>query len=779
MRPCADPEEEARTAVRAVLGEAEKGVPLWRQAVFHPPRGGYAQLLMHQLERAGLAANGPRAINLGRCAAARALVGLLDLAGGSFERDRVAAWLAAAPLVTGRHGWPVPASRWDALSAAAGVVRGPDQWRLRLSHHAATRESDSQEAEALSEFVAELVENTRDPGRTWEQHAAWASRLLDTYVDPEAGSEPWPEEEIAALNQVRDTLVSLAELDDVSEGTDVTTFRSTLGTVLGRTELSDDSNDEGHFGDGVFVASFGAARGLLFDQVVVCGLADSMVPGTGGTDPLLREDVRVHDASGTLRTLASSHDELREELESALAAGTRRRVATLPRCDPRSGRALYPSRWLRELAPEDRKWRPVESFVAGVLDEAPVLSASDLELRALDRWVGCGGDVTDSPVAADDVRLESGLEAILSRRSSDFTRFDGLVGARAVSPFDPEAPVSATRFETYAHCPRRYLLERALRVSRRVLPEDLWRIEAVARGTLVHAILEDYVAERVTGGERSLERLLAIAGARLDEAEETGLVGKPLMWRMERAAILRELKRFHAEEGDLHPLSVELAFGGEDGESPPVSVVLDDGREVRFRGSADRVDLTPAGRLVVSDYKTGRQSGLAALVKDPLAGGTLLQLPLYAMAARERFAAGSHDPVHARYWLLSNERSAPCYHLVVTDEIEDRFRQVVGRIASGVEAGCFPGTPGAAIYDGRFENCRTCDFDSLCPPQRERQWNRKQSDPRLRPVIDLLRDELPERISGAVERGFVDPDQAVANELADAEGRVCARGERT
>ena len=95
-----------------------------------------------------------------------------------------------------------------------------------------------------------------------------------------------------------------------------------------------------------------------------------------------------------------------------------------------------------------------------------------------------------------------------------------------------------------------------------------------------------------------------------------------------------------------------------------------------------------------------------------MAAGKLLQLPLYAMAARDRF--GGERPVHARYWLLSGERSAPCFHLVVTDEVETRFRQVVGLIADGVEDGCFPGVPGAPS-NGRFANCTRCDFDDVCP----------------------------------------------------------------
>ena len=173
-----------------------------------------------------------------------------------------------------------------------------------------------------------------------------------------------------------------------------------------------------------------------------------------------------------------------------------------------------------------------------------------------------------------------------------------------------------------------------------------------------HAVLEEYLLERLAGVPRSLERLLEVADRHLDEAEVGGRVGRALLWRLDRAAIRRDLRRFYDEEGDLVPLAAELPFGtDEDGAAPPVTITLDDGRQVRFKGQADRVDRRPSGQLVVSDYKTGKQSHLRALSKDPLAGGRLLQLPVYAAAAVAAF--GGEGPVHARYWLLSGTRSAP------------------------------------------------------------------------------------------------------------------------
>ena len=174
-------------------------------------------------------------------------------------------------------------------------------------------------------------------------------------------------------------------------------------------------------------------------------------------------------------------------------------------------------------------------------------------------------------------------------------------------------------------------------------------------------------------------------------AEGGGLVGKALLWRMDKAALRRDLVRFHDEEGDLEPLAAELEFGtGAEGADPPVTVTLAGGLEVRFKGKADRVDRAASGELVVSDYKTGKQRMLSDLKKDPVAGGRLLQLPIYALAARARFGG---ETVRARYWLLSEKRVAPCYSLTITDEVQARFVEVLALIADAVEAGAFPGAP--------------------------------------------------------------------------------------
>jgi RecB family exonuclease len=759
---CADPDEEVRFALRCVIAALEADVATWRHAVVHPVGTGYARIVHQQFAEAGVATNGPERRRLDRTMTGRCLLGLLDLVDGQWTRDELVGWLSCAPLVTGPRGRPVPVTWWDAISAEAGVVRGADQWRDRLQRLTAKGGPDADEARSMARFVDELMAGAVAPAHTWAAHVDWSLGLLARYLPVGDHAAGWGPAERAGAEQVRGIVTGLRELDTVSEsvGVSVTSFRRAVRAELERTALDTRDLDEGGVGDGVFVGPMRDVRGMRFHSTIVVGLADALVPGMPTEDALLSDDVCALDPTGALRTRTARRIDLRGELVAAFVTGTTGRVATYPRVDPRNGRANAPSRWLADLAGEETAIDEVASFSASISLVGPAVSRTDRVLRTLAAFAAGGRDAAESAVTMDTPRLAIGLDAIRHRAGAAFTRFDGAVGVGLVTPFDPDKPVSATRFETYAQCPRRYLLARVLGIERRPRPEELWAIEPLERGTLLHAVLEDYVNERIGGATRSLERLLAIAEDRFAEAEMGGLGGKALLWRLEKAAMRRDLRNVFVEEGDLAPLAAELAFGlATEGSDPAVTVPVAEGREVRFRGSADRVDRTSDGALVVSDYKTGRQAGLAKLSKDPVDGGTRLQLPLYAMAARARF--GASDPVVARYWLVSGERQAPRYAVALSDPVEARFRDVVGTIATGVEGGVFPGVPGQMSWRG-FEACTYCDFDAVCPSTREREWSRKRSDPALRPVVDLRDGPVPDDIEGAVTTELLPDEVEVA-----------------
>ncbi len=353
--------------------------------------------------------NGPGLRRLDRSVTGRALLGLLDLAGGDWPRAEVLGWLSAAPLTIGPGGRPVPASRWDVLSAAAGVVSGPGQWRQRLGRLAAAGGADADEAAALAAFMDELIERSRAPGRSWGALAAWAVALLDHYLPPDSDPGRWPVEEEVARRRVRDVVRALADLERLSPGADLPTFRRAVRSELERTS-PEPHEPGGGFGDGVFLAPYGTAAGLRMHTVHLTGLADALVPGRGETDGLLGDDVRSRDTSGNLPLRPARREALRRELLAAVATGRHRRVGTLPRGDPRTGRAQVATRWLPDLVGPDCQWRPVDSFSRGLAGAEPALSVQEFELRALDRWVGRGGGPgvgTDRPRRPSAARFRS------------------------------------------------------------------------------------------------------------------------------------------------------------------------------------------------------------------------------------------------------------------------------------------------------------------------------------------------------------------------------------
>ena len=748
---CADPAEEARAAARAVVLSLERGVAPGRQAVLHPPGPRYGRAVLAELASAGIPAHAPELRRLDRCAAGRGLLGLLALAGSPWRRADVVAWMASAPVVTGPGGPAVPAARWDALSARAGVLEGPVQWHQRLGrladlarHHG--DDGTAEDALTLARFVDGLVRATATAAPSWAGAAARALELLDRHLAP--GAVPWPEAEALGAGQVRAVVAALAELDALAPAgpADATTLALVLGAALGTAPWDTD-----HALEAVTVAPVGFARGMAFDDVVVVGLTDAAVDGQAD-EGLLPEEARRLDVSGGLRTRPARAAAALADVAAVLGATPGRRTATVPRTDPRAGGGPVPARRLAACTDAATRWRAVDSFAASLAQSAPARSRSDLELGAMARWVGDGHDLAQWPplLGAGRRRRDRLVRAVAARRARHgdaFTRFDGDVGAGALSPFAEGAVVSPTRLETFVRCPRRYLLERSLGVRTPGRPEELWRMGPAERGSLVHAVLEDYVVARLGGAPRSATLLRRIADAHLDEAEHAGAVGRSLGWSLDRAALVRELERFHAEEGDATPLAAELDFGsGEPGAGPAVAVALGGGRVLRFHGRADRVDRTADGRLVVSDYKTGRQGGLAALRRDPVAGGRLLQLPVYALAASERFGGG--EVVTARYWLLSDRRIAPSFELALTAEVQARFVEVLGGIGAALERGAFPGAPADRPADRQFDACRHCDLDRLCPPDRHLSWARKAGAPALAELRELLDTGVPADTAG-------------------------------
>lgn len=784
-----DADEEVRSAVRAVVRAVQEGTRLDRIAVLHATPEPYARLAHEQLQAAGVATNGAAVVPLAARVAGRTLLELLALPEGRFRRQDVLAWLSSGPVL--HEGRWAPVAAWERISRDAAVVARREQWDERLEAFAEHEDRRAAEAEADEEAPAWMAERSREQAdrarslrrfvlhviddlaaagaspRAWSEHAAWAERWLLELLGPATRRTGWPEAERKAAERVELALHRLAALDDVEGPVLLEVFARTLAV-----ELEADLGRVGRFGEGVLVGSVEMGIGLDLDLVVVLGLAEGSFPATVRDDSLLPDRERLA-AGGELELRADRVERQHRHLLGSVA-GASRHLLCVPRGDLRRSAERVPSRWVLDLAAElagsATSWwghdlldartpwiRHVASFDAG-LRHAPE-PATPQEHRLVS-MLAAGGRLD----RAGDARTRSGAEVVLARRSDAFTRFDGNVGGAGLAIPSPVGSLtSPTRLERWASCPLAYLVEDVLRASPVENPEDELEINALERGSLVHQILEDFLREVLARPEAERpeplepwtaadhQRIEALGRARCDEWEARGLTGRPIFWRRDRRRILNDLHAFldrdSTHRGGRHtsPVAAELGFGF-DGEAPPVEVPLPDGRVLRFRGRADRLDEATDGTLHVIDYKTGGFSQYRGLSEDdPVQGGTKLQLPVYGLAARAH-RGNAYTPVHAEYWFITTKGEFRHVGYDVTDDVLEQARSALAAIVEGIEAGRFPAHPDTSATRGPWVSCDTCDPDGLGTVDLRRQWERKRHDPALAPyaqLVEPLDEEVP------------------------------------
>lgn len=772
-----DADEEVRAVVRSVLALVGDGVALDRIGVFYPVAEPYLTILEQQLAAAGIVANGPSPRRLAATAPGRTLLDALALPGEGWRRDRVLKVASGAPVRAGDG--PARPAAWETLSRAAGVLGGLDDWNLKLLRHTqAVRdaidgagppgargwvrgsERDLADLDALRRFVLDLSEAV---GRVTDA-ASWSARadathaLLHQLLGPGHRHGRWPDEEQDAFERVEDALARLRSLDDLepspSHAVFVRALAAELDTPLGRV---------GRFGVGLTYGPLASAPGHDLDAVFVVGCVEGTCPSPRREDAMLADAARTASGGELAPRSARLDDQHRAFLAALAAAPPGRRTLSAPRGDLRSGRHPLPSRWLLDSAAalvgepvyatdfatlDPRVVDVVGSFASGLRRDEPAACLDERDLAVLLRDHGpasSGTDVGIEAIATHPVGalVARGLRAQVARRSSRFTEWDGNLGGQPI-PSTAETPISATRLETWAQCGFRYYLGNVLGLRERDDPERLVDLSPLDRGTAVHAVLERFIGEAIEAGvpdpdepwsEAERVRAHAIAAGVFAEVEAMGRTGRALHWRMAKRN-LSVLLEHVLDQDDEHrrttrsrPISVELPFGLDERE--PVELHLDDGRTLRFRGYADRVDRTDDGRLVVIDYKSGKPDKYRGIdTGDPVRQGLTLQLGLYAEAGLAQLGGASAE---AQYWLVDSSGAHTHLGYPWTADRRERFVEVVTAIADGVEAGVFPLVPGEwDSHFGTHEQCRYCDFDTVCPQGRGEQSAAKVAAPELR-----------------------------------------------
>ena len=765
VRHASDSDDEVRCIVREVVVTL-KQTPAHRIAVLYGRASPYARLLHEQLNQARITFNGPGTRAVHERALARGFLGILDLAENDMPRAELFRALAEAPAHTFDQGH-VFLSRWERVSRSAAVVAGGD-WHDRLQAHieheqAAIGNEQAKEdpwqsridrsqreiesAQALQQFATTLRTRLAEGSAltTWDALSTWALALFHSLYGEPSTLLTLPAEEQYAAATIDQTLRSLASLDQFEPAASLSDLKEVL-----ELELEGALPRVGRFGEGVFVAPVSAAVGLDAEVVFVLGLAEDTYPGRLHEDALLPERVREL----TNGELAAARDQLDAKHRHLLAAFTAAPhvVASFPRGDLRHSTQRLPSRWLlhtlRDLTGNPdlaaTEWDAFPSpDVTGSRSYASELRSTE-QLASEQEWrvraASVGHDLGDGTV-------DQAVEMIKARAGKAFTRYDGnLEGAQDLPAFaTSERRVSPTSLESYAECPHGYFVRRMLYVEPLEQPEAVITISPMDIGNLIHESMDEFVAGLADAlpsyGEpwtaEHHARLREIAIAKAQDFETRGVTGHPLLWQRERDRLLVDLDHMLDDDDkwrrdlDARVVASELTFG-RDG-APPVVIDVASGR-VHMIGSADKVDETRDGVLLVTDIKTGSTTKFKAINTDPVVAGTKLQLPVYAHAARQMLGG---DRVEAQYWFVRKDHGTRV-KVILDEELEQTYAETLGTLVDGIASGHFPAKAPEGADFGGWVRCNYCNPDGVGHGEVRERWERKRHDPVLAQLVGLI-----------------------------------------
>jgi ATP-dependent helicase/nuclease subunit B len=696
---------------------------------------------------------------------------LLRIRLGGYERPEVMEFLELAPLrasLLKEFPGASPAD-WDRYSREAGIVEGREQWarindmRRRVEwriDRERKKPADQRDAAAL-----EVLEHDRRSLVVFEKTLNLLLKRLEEIPsqDTIAGLMASLLRALLSLAKLPDqdravaaTLAGIARESVADEQISLQSFASLVEDLLQQRLPARDIYRTGR----VVVMPPNKAIGLSFSLVAIPGLVERSFPPPPRQDPILLDTERealTAELNVFLRTRERQALDEQFTFRHALGAAEGTLVLSYPRLDSATGQVRVASHFLLRVAEVLRGRlmdyeafeKVVERIPIGRLDPGPMrLTPGEWDIAATAQAVAGsdGSDLVSLPGFAGIVR---GARVEAARWGEyTFTQYDGMLHV-PVAPPDLMAP---TQLETYATCPFRFFGQKVLGVREIDEPESVETLSALDRGSILHDILEKFMSGLKRDGllpfdsARKAEyqdRLRGVAREVFHEFEQGGAVGYPFMWVVEKERILTDLEAFLAgelaETEGFVPEYFEARFGpvpewarlSPGSITDPLELPVK-GRTLRIGGYIDRIDVQGGGSARVIDYKSGRNYG----EKDNLfRGGKSLQLPLYMLAA---------DAILKKHGVPARAQESQYYYITARggfkrvvftrDQFEARdeeFKTILDTTARGIASGTFPQNP-----DGG-ENCRFCEFTSVCGHARVALVDRKIEDTAIGELVEM------------------------------------------
>ncbi len=554
---CAYPgkEEEVEGIARNIksLYVASKFKELDKILVIFPGLDGYAAMIRRVFKRYGIPYEMSSGEPLGKTGPFVDLLSLLESVAGGYPRLRFSEFLSSGFFTK----IPESLKTWiPFLSLRSGVISGRAAWLAAFSGESGifdercTEERTTLERDLKRVFKKlQPLEETKAGARLHLHVSVLQKVLKDFGFVGSSGDEE--------MKNVRDVfqgiLEQIAFLDEANEAAvTLAEFCEILKHILNGTHLETE-------GTGVRVMDFSEVSGLSPHYLYFGGLTDGDMPGRKDMDYLLPDSVKEKLGFVTLE----KHLHLQKFDFSRLTASTGNLHLSYPRSD--GDDQFLPSPFL--YPGEER-----EKTIPGIFSHE---------------------------------------EYLLSKGSTPLSEYLSEVMVQpSLLPFRRDFRV--TDIDAYRACPRRFFIERILRLEPSVIKG--YEMEALTIGTIVHGIMERLIQEPLRGLEDFTEKADAILREIVRDSKVDAF------WK----EIIRDV--FLAMLPEIYGKELEIRTEGYVSTEVEKTITGEPIPGVRLKGKIDRFDRI--GNFVqILDYKTG----MATLNCSQVAKGhENLQLFLYA-----------------------------------------------------------------------------------------------------------------------------------------------------
>jgi ATP-dependent helicase/nuclease subunit B len=762
-------ENEVRAVFRRVLDE---GLALDEVEIVFDDDGVYRPLVFELAAQYGFPCTLEGGVPVAYTRPGQGILDVLELVARDFHSSSLERLLA-----DGRADLPANLSGVHAarLLRRARIIAGLPRWAPRLDALVA-RERTPLEGEDAAPLNAAREERLAAA----EALRSFVSRILGALPPVTRGSVSLPALARSCGEIVRSLLARASSLDGAAAEALSDVFAQLAELPERRLPAEEAADLLREAVQGLAVVSAGPAPGHVHaarlgragwsgrPNTFVLGLDEARFPGPPRQDPVLLDSERdsLNRGRGGVRLALPGRTLTAKriaELHALLARARGRAVLTFSNRDILQDAERFPSPALLALfrATPGRESASWEDFGAALPKPASFVPEG-APLDESEWWLARAGETPGAPGLDAEVGraypwLGDGARAEEARASTAFTAWDGrLTSADGLDTRQTREPISASRLEKLAKCPRMYFYQYVLDLAPpdEARREDEW-LNPREFGNLLHETLYDFMTGLRAEGlrldsARDGARLRAAAGRRLARWKE--LVPPPhhAAFRAQEDELLAACEIFlEAEKGNTAtPRFFEVPFGLTRGKrdealgSPDPVEIAAPGGSFLLQGQIDRIDESAPGAYTVWDYKSGGDFSFKEedRAKHPLRGGRLLQHALYRRAAARLLERSGvkHPAVASGYFLPTRKGRMQRFEMAASDADVDG---TLDDLFALVGTASFPHTadPG---------DCRFCDFRAICGDVRlaagraEAKRDAAEEDPRLEPMRSILRRDV-------------------------------------